>query len=114
MVVPDGENLMAFPTSSFNTCISSWDSGAGGPPISLSLTGVGNASNGQANPAPLATTTPTIGSLSNFRSDHPNGGLFLLCDGSVQFINDSVDMSVYTGLSTIQGGESVQGAVGEP
>ncbi len=90
------------------------DSGAGGPPISLSLTGVGNASNGQANPAPLAATTPTIGSLSNFRSDHPNGGLFLLCDGSVQFINDSVDMSVYTALSTIQGGESVQGAVGEP
>jgi prepilin-type N-terminal cleavage/methylation domain-containing protein len=55
----------------------------------------------------------TFGSLSNFRSDHPLGGLFLLCDGSVQFINESIDMSVYTALSTIQGGESVQGAFAE-
>jgi hypothetical protein len=101
-------------TSAFNTCTSTWASGAGGPPISLSLTGVGNASNGQPNPAPLAATNPEIGSLSNFRSDHPNGGLFLLCDGSVQFINDSIDMSIYTGLSTMQGGETVSGSVGEP
>jgi prepilin-type N-terminal cleavage/methylation domain-containing protein len=100
--------------SSFNTCVSSWDSGLGGPPISLDLTGQGNASNGQPNPAPLAATNPAIGSVSNFRSDHPNGGLFLLCDGSVQFINENIDMSVYTGLSTIQGGETVSGAVGEP
>ena len=81
------------------------------PPIALDLTGQGNASNGKPNPAPLGGTT---GSLSNFRSNHPNGGLFLLCDGSVQFINESIDMSVYTGLSTMQGGESVSGAVGEP
>jgi hypothetical protein len=37
-----------------------------------------------------------------------------MCDGSVQFLNESIDMSVYTGLSTMQGGESVSGAVGEP
>ena len=104
----------AFVTSSFNTCTSSWDSGLGGPPVSLDLTGQGNDSAGQPNPAPLANTNPTIGSLSNFRSDHPNGGLFLLCDGSVQFLTDSIDMSIYTGLSTIQGGETVNGAVGEP
>ena len=103
-----------FLASSFNTCLSSWDSGAGGPPISLDLTGQGNASNGQPNPAPLAGTTPTIGSISNFRSNHPGGGLFLLCDGSVQFISENIDMTVYTGLSTMQGGETVNGAVGEP
>jgi prepilin-type N-terminal cleavage/methylation domain-containing protein len=111
---PAGTTGPAFVTSAFNTCTSTWTSGAGGPPIGLSLTGIGNASNGQVNPTPLATANPEIGSISNFRSDHPNGGLFLLCDGSVQFINDSIDMSVYTGLSTMQGGESVQGAVGEP
>ena len=75
---------------------------------------MGNASNGQVNPPVLTTLNANIQSMPNFRSDHPNGGLFLLCDGSVQFLNDSIDMSVYTGLSTIQGGESVQGAVGEP
>ncbi len=111
---PAGGTGPAFVTSAFNTCLSTWASGAGGPPISLSLTGVGNASNGQPNPAPLAATNPEIGSISNFRSDHPNGGLFLLCDGSVQFINDSIDMSIYTGLSTMQGGETVSGSVGEP
>ncbi|HUE15435.1 MAG TPA: DUF1559 domain-containing protein [Planctomycetaceae bacterium] len=54
------------------------------------------------------------GRMSNFRSDHPSGCLFLLCDGSVQFLNENVNMSTYTALSTIQGGGSVQGAVAEP
>jgi hypothetical protein len=60
--------------------------------------------------------TPASGwaSISNFHSDHPSGGLFLLCDGSVQFVNENISMNVYTGLSTISGGESVQGSVGEP
>jgi prepilin-type N-terminal cleavage/methylation domain-containing protein len=99
-----------FVTSTFNTCLSTWDANPTLPPIALDLTGQGNASNGKPNPPPLNTTS----SESNFRSDHPNGGLFLLCDGSVQFLNENIDMSVYTGLSTIQGGETVSGAVGEP
>jgi prepilin-type N-terminal cleavage/methylation domain-containing protein len=100
----------AFVTSTFNTCTSTWDANPTLPPIALDLTGQGNASNGKPNPAPLNTTS----SLSNFRSDHPGGGLFLLCDGSVQFLSENLDMSIYTGLSTIQGGETVSGAVGEP
>jgi prepilin-type N-terminal cleavage/methylation domain-containing protein len=122
---------IAYVTGSWNTCNSTWTKGIGqgilgptdplfgkaGPPIGLDLTGQGNASNGQNNPAPLEPpnqATAAVGSLSNFRSDHPNGGLFLLCDGSVQFINENIDMGVYTGLSTVQGGETVSGAVGEP
>ena len=111
--LPPGSVGAGFVTSRFNTCASTQTSGFG-PPISLDLTGQGNASNGQPNPAPLAATNPEIGSISNFRSNHPNGGLFLLADGSVQFLNENIDMSVYTGLSTIQGGETVNGAVGEP
>jgi prepilin-type N-terminal cleavage/methylation domain-containing protein len=103
-----------FVSSAFNTCQSTWSSGAGGPPIALSMTEQGNASNGQPNPPPLNQANPVVGSISNFRSDHPNGGLFLLCDGSVQFINDSIDMSIYSGLSTMQGAETVSGSVGEP
>jgi len=58
-------------------------------------------------PAPLSGHA----SMSNFRSDHPAGALFLFCDGHVQFLNESIDMTTYTGLSTIQGGESVQSAL---
>jgi prepilin-type N-terminal cleavage/methylation domain-containing protein len=104
----------AFVTSSFNTCQSSWDANPTLPPVSLDLTGQGNDSAGKPNPTPLANANPNIGSLSNFRSNHPGGGLFLLCDGSVQFLSENIDMTVYTGLSTIQGGETVSGAVGEP
>ena len=61
---------------------------------------------------------PTLGlvhaSMSNFRSDHPTGCLFVFCDGHVQFLNENIDMRTYTGLSTIQGREPVQGAVDEP
>jgi Protein of unknown function (DUF1559) len=49
--------------------------------------------------------------MSNFRSDHPAGALFLSCDGHVQFLNENIDMGTYTGLSTIQGGEQVQAAL---
>jgi prepilin-type N-terminal cleavage/methylation domain-containing protein/prepilin-type processing-associated H-X9-DG protein len=52
--------------------------------------------------------------MSNFRSDHPSGALFLFCDGHVQFLTENMDMGTYNGLSTIQGGEQIQGAVGEP
>jgi prepilin-type processing-associated H-X9-DG protein len=55
---------------------------------------------------------PSLGlvhaSMSNFRSDHPLGCMFLFCDGHVQFLPENIDMSVYTALSTIQGSESVE------
>ncbi|QDT48971.1 putative major pilin subunit [Symmachiella dynata] len=44
---------------------------------------------------------------SNFRSAHSGGGFFLLADGSVQFINDSIDMGKYRALSTVAQGEIV-------
>lgn len=44
-----------------------------------------------------------------FRSDHPGGAYFALVDGSVTFINDSIDFDVYRFLSTRNGGELVSG-----
>lgn len=44
---------------------------------------------------------------SNFRSDHSGGGNFLRADGSVSFIQETIDPFVYRSLSTIQGGEAV-------
>ena len=46
-------------------------------------------------------------SAANFRSDHPGGGQFVLADGSVHFVADTIDMPTCRGLSTIAGGEGV-------
>jgi prepilin-type N-terminal cleavage/methylation domain-containing protein/prepilin-type processing-associated H-X9-DG protein len=40
-----------------------------------------------------------------FGSYHANGAQFLFADGHVDFLNDTIDMSVYRSLSTIDGGE---------
>ena len=45
--------------------------------------------------------------VSNFRSRHPGGVNFCFCDGSVQYLNETMDMGVYRALSTIQGSEVV-------
>ena len=42
---------------------------------------------------------------SNFRSDHPTGGHFLHCDGSVLYVEQSIDITIYRGLATIAGEE---------
>lgn len=42
-----------------------------------------------------------------FSSPHPGGGLFLLGDGSVHFIGDSIDLAVFQALCTRRGGDSV-------
>jgi prepilin-type N-terminal cleavage/methylation domain-containing protein len=99
--------VVTSPVQSFFSCISTWTEHAQ-PPIGWS------SAPGATNP--VIAGAPYVGdsSMANFRSDHPSGGLFLLCDGSVQFVNENINMGTYTGLSTINGGESVQGGVGEP
>lgn len=44
-------------------------------------------------------------SISNFRSDHTGGAQFLLADGSVRFVSETIDMNVLRGISTIAGSE---------
>ena len=43
-----------------------------------------------------------------FGSFHPGGAHFGYIDGSSHFINDSIDMNVYLGMGSVQGGEIVE------
>ncbi len=43
----------------------------------------------------------------SFRSWHPKGLYFTMADGSVRFVSDSIELSVYRALATIDGGETV-------
>jgi prepilin-type N-terminal cleavage/methylation domain-containing protein len=44
----------------------------------------------------------------SFFSRHPGGGQFALCDASTRFIMDSIDITLYRQLATIDGNEAVQ------
>ena len=41
-----------------------------------------------------------------FKSIHPGGAHFVMADGSVHFVNESIDHNIYRGLSTRNGGET--------
>lgn len=45
------------------------------------------------------------GNVAGFRSAHPDGAFFARADGSVSFVDDSVDVGVYHAMATISGGE---------
>ena len=45
--------------------------------------------------------------LTSARSNHTGGVQATLCDGSVRFVSDSVDLAVWRGIATRQGGEVV-------
>lgn len=40
-----------------------------------------------------------------FMSRHPQGANFAMCDGSVRFVRNEIDMPLYWAMATIQGGE---------
>jgi hypothetical protein len=42
------------------------------------------------------------------RSHHPGGVLSALCDGSVRFFGDTIDLSTWRAVSTAAGGEPIQ------
>jgi prepilin-type processing-associated H-X9-DG protein len=54
-----------------------------------------------------ASDTGTWYHWYSFRSMHPGGGNFAMCDGSVKFIKSSINMMIYQALSTRAMGEVI-------
>jgi hypothetical protein len=46
-----------------------------------------------------------------FRSLHPGGAHFIMCDASVHFVNENVDHSSYRALASREGDDSIQGGL---
>jgi prepilin-type processing-associated H-X9-DG protein len=47
-----------------------------------------------------------VNTRATFNSRHPGGTHFLMGDGSVQFISESLDADIYYAASTVAGGET--------
>jgi prepilin-type N-terminal cleavage/methylation domain-containing protein len=67
-------------------------------------------SKGDLNQIPGCTMiggpSTTSDQILNARSKHPGGVVLGMCDGSIQFITNNVDLAVWRALCTARGGES--------
>lgn len=52
--------------------------------------------------------TPDFENDVPYGSRHPGGAQFVFCDGHVVFLSETIDMAVYQGLSTRDGGEVIK------
>ncbi|MEX0792527.1 MAG: DUF1559 domain-containing protein, partial [Pirellulaceae bacterium] len=48
-----------------------------------------------------------FGRSGAFGSQHPGGANFAVCDGSVRFVPETVDMNIYFAMASRNGGEVV-------
>jgi prepilin-type processing-associated H-X9-DG protein len=52
-------------------------------------------------------SAPQWQAARGFKSQHPGGAHFVMADGSVHFVSESIDQNTYRGLSTRNGSETV-------
>lgn len=61
------------------------------------------------NSAPPGARKDALFNELQFGSEHPGGAQFLFADGSVHFLSENIDFTLYQDLATRNGSESVQG-----
>jgi prepilin-type processing-associated H-X9-DG protein len=76
-------------------------------PLNYLAPGVGISGSGSVDVRTGASNRDAWSNWYSFRSQHPGGGNFLMCDGSVKFVKTSIAMPVYQALSTRGQGEIV-------
>jgi prepilin-type N-terminal cleavage/methylation domain-containing protein/prepilin-type processing-associated H-X9-DG protein len=76
-------------------------------PLNYLAPGVAITSSGSIDVRTGASNRDAWTNWYSFRSQHPGGGNFLMADGSVKFIKNSINMPVYQALSTRGMGEVV-------
>jgi type II secretory pathway pseudopilin PulG len=108
--VTDAFPCFGFHDFSGSTCLSTW--GANDPTYAYydpdkPTTKYAPRSEDPGGPDPPPVLPFGTHSMPNFRSDHAAGCQFLLCDGSVQFLSENINMTSYAQLSTIAGSETV-------
>jgi prepilin-type N-terminal cleavage/methylation domain-containing protein len=70
--------------------------------------GCGSSASYTSPPMPCTTTsTATLPRMQLARSRHTNGVVAGLCDGSVRFISNNVDLATWRAAGTAQGGETI-------
>ena len=86
-------------------------------PLNAKVMNAVSASGQATTPAlgyPLPFRSPAAGTSAewrnnmSFRSRHTQGANFALCDGSVRFVSDTIDLPTYRALGSINGEETYQ------
>jgi prepilin-type N-terminal cleavage/methylation domain-containing protein/prepilin-type processing-associated H-X9-DG protein len=76
-------------------------------PLNYIAPGTAITANGSIVRSSGATDVANWPHWYSFRSQHPGGGNFVTCDGSVKFIKNSINMNTYQALSTRAAGEVI-------
>ena len=77
-------------------------------PTYASLTIVGHEDASGTNPARDATFwIPNSTNPNSYSSQHPGGSQFVLCDGSVRFISETIDLATYSDLGNAEDGDTL-------
>jgi prepilin-type N-terminal cleavage/methylation domain-containing protein/prepilin-type processing-associated H-X9-DG protein len=85
-----------------NQCV-----GSTAQPLNYLFPGTAITSNGSVVRSSGASDVASWQHWYTFRSQHPGGGNFVTCDGSVKFIKNSININTYQALSTRAMGEVI-------